>query len=280
MKISVVIPSFNEENSIGECLNSLLKQTQKDIEIIVVDDGSTDKTPSLVAQYSESNPKIKLLRADHEGPGPARNLGAEPATGKVLVFVDSDMTFSPDFIEKLTAPIVTGETKGTFSKEEYVANPQNLWSRCWTINENWEEGKRHPKNYPNKQKVFRAILKSEFNRVKGFSPTGEYTDDWSLSEKLGYLADNAPGSVFYHKNPESLGEVFTQSTWIGKRRYKFGAFGKIAAVVRAALPISILVGLWKSVIHGQPAFLMFKTVYDFGIFVGALSSLLGGKSAK
>ncbi|MEK7521776.1 MAG: glycosyltransferase family 2 protein [Patescibacteria group bacterium] len=280
MKISVIIPSFNEENSIGECLESLLKQTYKDLEIIVIDDGSTDKTKSLVAQYSKENPKITLLKADHKGPGPARNLGASHSSGKILVFVDSDMTFEPDFIKKLVDPIVAGNTKGTFSKEEYVAKPENVWSKCWTINEGWEEDKRHPKNYPNKQKVFRAILKSEFDKVGGFTPTGEYTDDWTLSEKLGYLADSAPAAVFYHKNPESLAEVFNQAKWIGKRKYKLGALGKIIAAVRASLPISAVVGIWKSVVHNQPAFFVFKLAYDFGVFSGAISSLLGGSSAK
>ena len=280
MKISIIVPSYNEENEIGECLESLLKQTHKDLEITVVDDGSTDKTNTLVAQYAKQNSRLSLLKANHKGPGPARNLGAEAASGKILVFVDSDMTFAPDFIEKLTKPIVEGETKGTFSKEEFVANPENVWSKCWTINEGWEEGKRHPKNYPDKQKVFRAILKSEFDRVSGFSPTGEYTDDWTLSEKLGYLADNAPGAVFYHKNPESLGEIFNQAKWIGKRRYKLGLIGKIVASIRACLPISIAVGVYKSITNNQPAFLVFKTVYDFGVFLGALTSLFGGSSAK
>ena len=280
MKTSIIIPSFNEENSIGECLDSLLKQIVKNLEIIVVDDGSTDKTASLVAQYSKQNPRIKLLKNAHKGPGPARNLGAKSSTGKILVFVDSDMTFAPDFIEKLVKPIVKGDTKGTFSKEEYVANPQNLWSRCWTINEGWEKGKRHPKNYSDKQKVFRAILKSEFDRVDGFTPTGEYTDDWSLAKKLGYLADNAPGAVFYHKNPESLAEIFKQAKWIGKRKYKLGFMGKIIAAIRASFPVSLVVGLWKSAIHSFPTFLAFKIIYDFGVFSGATSSLLGGSSAK
>lgn len=280
MKISVVIPSFNEENSIGECLESLLEQTQKDIEIIVVDDGSTDGTIKTIENCKLKIKNLMLLRQHHLGPGPARNLGAQSSTGKILVFVDSDMTFAPDFIEKLTAPIVAGDTNGTFSKDEYIKNPENIWSKCWTINENWAEGKRHPQNYPTKQKVFRAILKSEFDRVGGFSPTGEYTDDWSLSEKLGYLAENAPGAVFYHKNPESLKEVFSQARWIGKRKYKLGFVGKLIAAARASLPISVVVGLWKSIAHNQPAFFVFKLVYDLGVFLGAISSMLGGSSAK
>ncbi len=279
IKISVVIPTYNEEQVILDCLDSLEKQSYKNKEIVVVDDGSSDKTYKLVAGYARGR-SVQLYKQNHKGPGPARNLGAKHAKGEILIFVDSDMIFAPEFLEKLVKPILEGKTKGTFSKEELVTNPDNIWSACWTINEGWEKGKRHPKNYPDKQKVFRAILKSEFDRIGGFSPTGEYTDDWSLSQKLGYLADNAPGAKFYHKNPESLAEIFNQAKWIGKRKYKFEIIGKLVALLRASLPISLLAGLVKSIINKKPQFLIFKTVYDLGIFIGALMSLFGGKNAK
>lgn len=279
-KISLIIPTYNEENVILECLNSLEQQSYKNKEVIVVDDGSTDGTVRRIENCKLKIDNLTLLQQRHLGPGNARNLGAGKARGEVLVFVDSDMTFAPSFVDKLVSPILTGKTKGTWSHKEYVANPGNIWSKCWTINEGWEEGKRHSKNYPDKQKVFRAILKSEFDRVGGFSLSGEYTDDWSLSEKLGYLAVNAQGAVFYHKNPESLDEIFRQARWIGKRKYKFGVAGKIAALVRASLPVSIVVGITKSTTHKTPAFLIFKAVYDFGVFVGVLTSLLGGSNVK
>lgn len=275
-KLSVIIPTYNEEKVISECLESLDKQTWKNKEIIVVDDGSTDKTFHIIREHED----VSLLTQKHKGPGPARNLGAKHAEGKILVFVDSDMTLLPSFLEKLVDPIIKGETKGTFSKEELVSNPENIWSHYWTINEGWEEGKRHPKNYPDKQKVFRAILKQEFDKVGGFSPTGDYTDDWSLSEKLGYLADNAPGAIFYHKNPDTLYEVFKQSRWIGKRPYKFGLVGSVFALVRSSLPVSFVVAGLKAPNNAKLPFLVFKIVYDLGIFFGAFSSLLGGSSAK
>lgn len=278
-KVSIIIPTFNEEKVISNCLNSLLEQTLKDFEIILVDDGSTDKTLHLVKTFKEKDKRVKILSQPHKGPGPARNLGASIATGEILVFVDSDMTFAPIFLEKLIEPIERGVAKGTFSKDELVANNENIWSICWGINEGWEKGKRHPANYPDEQKVFRAILKSEFDKVAGFDATG-YTDDWTLSEKLEYLAKAAPGAVFHHENPGTLSEVFNQAKWIGKRQYKLGILGKLIAMARASLPMSLLIGAWKSAINLNPAFLIFKIVYDFGVFVGSLTSLLGGGSAK
>lgn len=281
MKVSVIIPTYNEADVISECLQSLSRQTYKDMEIIVVDDGSTDNTNSkLKTQKSKLQLKtLKLLRQGHKGAGPARNLGAGHAKGEILVFVDADMTFEPNFIERLVEPIVKGKTKGTFSKEEYVSNPDNVWSQCWGINEGWEEGRRHRENYPDKQKVFRAILKSEFRKAGGFSATG-YADDWTLAEKLGYMATAAPRAKFYHRNPDTLLEVFRHARWVGKREYKLGKIGTAVAIVRASLPISLLVGIYKSLFYAKPAFLIFKVVYDFGIFLGAIESLLGGKKAK
>lgn len=279
MKVSIIIPTYNEEKVIGKCITSLQQQSFKDFEIIVVNDGSTDKTFDILSDSTIQNSQFKILKQDHRGPGVARNLGAESANGNILVFVDSDMTFERDFIEKLVAPIIQGKTSGTWSREEYVSNWDNVWARCWNINEGWEDRKRHPKGYPNKQKVFRAILKSEFGRVGGFSLTG-YTDDWTLPDKLGYLAINAPGAKFYHKNPDALGEVFAQSQWIGKREYKLGKIGTLIAIARSSFPISIVIGITKAVLNGVPQFLFFKLVYDFGIFMGALESFFGGKRAK
>lgn len=273
MRVSIIIPTYNEEKVINFCLGSLTKQTYKDIEIIVVDDGSSDNS-----KFKIQN--LKLLEQQHKGPGEARNLGAKHAKGEILVFVDADMTFDKDFVKKLVEPIIKGEAKGTFSKEEYVSNPNNIWSQCWGINEGWKKDKRHPKNYPDTQKVFRAILKSEFDRVGGFESGGHYTDDWSLSQRLGYEATVATGAKFYHKNPDNLGEVFNQARWVAKRPYKLGLFGLYIALIRSFLPFSIIVGVIKSIFYLQPAFLVFKIIYDFGALTGILEYDLFGKGAK
>lgn len=269
MKVSVIIPTYNEIQVLGECLDSLSKQTYKDIEVIVVDDGSSDGTAE----------KFKVIRQNHKGAGMARNLGAKRAGGEILVFVDADMTFDKNFIKKLVEPIVNGKTNGTFSKNENVSNWNNVWARCWNINEGWEDRKRHPKNYPDHQSVFRAILKSEFNRVGGFTGGG-YDDDWSLSKKLGYEAVVAQNAVFYHKNPDNLKEIFNHAKWVGKRKYKFGILGYLFALVRSSFPVSLMLGLLKSIRYRLIAFLVFKIVYDFGIFVGVLNYMFTKKGAK
>lgn len=285
MKISVIIPAYNEEKDIGKCLESLRSQTRKDFEIVLVDDGSTDKTAVVLSEFRAGDSRFMVLRGRHGGAGAARNLGAKNASGGILVFADADMTFDKNFLEELVRPIEKGTAKGTFSKEEYVANRENIWAECWNANEGWEAGRRHPKYYPDVQPVFRAILKSEFDRVGGFTPGG-YDDDWSLSKKLGYDAKSAPGAVFYHKNPDSLVEVFKQAKWTGKRKYKLGCVGILIALLRASLPVSLVIGVLKSVwLFGKMhrfmgGFLVFKIVYDFGVFIGIFEMLLFDKRAK
>jgi glycosyltransferase involved in cell wall biosynthesis len=279
MHVSAVIPTYNEKDVLENCIESLGAQIYKDFEVVVVDDGSTDGTLQILKNLKRSLVNFKFIKQSHLGAGAARNAGAKLSKGEILVFVDADMTFDKDFLKNLVAPIIEGKTEGTFSKEECVSNWNNVWARCWNINEGWEPKRRHPANYPDYQPVFRAILKSEFEKVGGFT-AGGYDDDWSLYKKLGYEAVNAPGAIFYHKNPSSLGEIFNHAKWVGKRKYKFGVMGEVGAFIRASLPISLIIGLYKSVGNKSLAFILFKIVYDFGIFVGILEMWFYGKSSK
>ena len=198
MKISVIIPTYNESNAIGECIASLAKQTYHDFEIIVVDDGSTDETPEKISS------RVTTLHQNHLGAGAARNLGVKRASGEILVFVDADMTFDKNFLKNLVKPILSGSAKGTFSKYEYVSNWENVWARCWNINQNWEERKRHPRNYPDKQKVFRAILKKEFDRLKqGKEALLALIDEAEIAESV-YNSNAIENSTLTLKETEKI----------------------------------------------------------------------------
>lgn len=273
MKVSVIIPTFNEEDVILDCIESLGEQTFQEFEIIIIDDGSTDNTGELISNLQKKIKEIKFLKQKHKGPGAARNLGAKRAKGEILVFVDSDMTFDKNFIKNLISYIKSGKAKGTFSKEEYVSNWKNIWAGYWNINQNLPKKKRHLDDYPEEDKVFRAILKSEFIKVGGFTPGG-YTDDYSLFEKLGYKSKAAKNARFYHKNPESLVEVYNHAKWVGKRPYKLGYFGFIVALIRSSFPLSVFIGVFKTIFYKAPLFLIFKIVYDLGITVGIFQYLL------
>ena len=100
-KVSIVIPIYNTERYLPECLNSVISQTYRDLEIICVDDGSTDATAVILQQYAKTDSRIKILTQENAGPGAARNAGMNQATGEYIVFLDSDDWFEPSFIHRM-----------------------------------------------------------------------------------------------------------------------------------------------------------------------------------
>ena len=96
MQISIVIPAYNAEATLAECLQACLAQSASVHEVIVVDDGSVDRTPEIAQQFD-----VIYLRQDNAGPAAARNAGARHASGDVVVLTDSDCIPEPDWIEQL-----------------------------------------------------------------------------------------------------------------------------------------------------------------------------------
>ena len=138
-----------------------------------------------------------------------------------------------------------------------------------------------PDDYPNHAPVFRAILKKEFERVNGFETSGQYTDDWSLSRKLGRRSMVASGAVYYHSNPESLKEIWKQARWIGKNEFLSGDLPrKIKSLFFYSFPVSFTFAVFKSFMNLNVYFLVFKIVYDFGVFVSVMKSFIGESKAK
>lgn len=97
--VSIIIPVYNGERYLKECLNSLLAQTLQSIEIICVNDGSTDSTPELLEQYAKKDVRIRVLHQEKQGAGPARNYGMSVAKGEYLLFLDADDTFHSKLCE-------------------------------------------------------------------------------------------------------------------------------------------------------------------------------------
>ena len=99
-EISVIIPAFNVEDYLDECLSSILNQTMKDIEIIVVDDGSTDHSGEVADRYSARDPRVRVIHQKTGGPSAARNTGMKAASSARFMFLDGDDYVKPAFCEK------------------------------------------------------------------------------------------------------------------------------------------------------------------------------------
>ena len=98
--VSVVIPAFNAERFIGRTLDSASAQTHRDLEIIVIDDGSSDRTAEIVLQKAEADPRIRLIRQSNAGPTRARNRGIGEARGELIAFLDADDLWHPQKTER------------------------------------------------------------------------------------------------------------------------------------------------------------------------------------
>jgi glycosyltransferase involved in cell wall biosynthesis len=270
MKVSIVIPAYNEEKDIGACLESLEGQTMKDFEAIVVDDGSKDNTLKIVKSFKN----VKVIMGEHRGPGASRNLGSRAAKGEILVFVDSDMTFDKDYIKNLIKPIVedkSGKVIGSTHDYELVKNISNIWSRCW--------GKiRVDKQQAKTIKIFRAIRKDKFEEFGGFDPKYGYADDQTFWFKYKVSPAVADNTTCYHKNPENLNAVYKQSRWIGASIENYFINNKITRYLVPPLlvllfPISVPILTLKKAIKNNDLkiilpILIFMLVRYFGTISG------------
>mgnify|MGYP005769349231 FL=1 len=96
-KVSIIVPIYNTSKYLNGCIKSLLHQTLEDIEIILINDGSTDESESIIKKYKDK--RIKYISKKNEGIGKTRNLGIDTATGEYLSFIDSDDYIEPNFCE-------------------------------------------------------------------------------------------------------------------------------------------------------------------------------------
>ena len=124
-KISVIVPVYNVELFLDACLKSIVSQTYRDLEIILVDDGSTDTSLFICQKYKEIDDRIKIISKENGGLSSARNFGLDFVTGDYVAFIDSDDILHPQFFEYLAANI--GEADYIFclfKKFEDGTNPE------------------------------------------------------------------------------------------------------------------------------------------------------------
>ena len=100
--ISVVVPVYNVEKYIDKCINSIINQTYKNLEIILVDDGSPDNCGNICDEYAKKDNRIIVIHKENGGVSSARNIGIKNAKGKWITFVDSDDWIENDYVEKLS----------------------------------------------------------------------------------------------------------------------------------------------------------------------------------
>lgn len=124
--ISVIIPVYNVEKYLKNCLDSVINQTYKNIEIILVDDGSTDDCPNICDEYALKDTKIKVIHKQNGGLSDARNVGIEQARGKYITFIDSDDDVETEYVEYLYNLLITNNTKMSIAAHTVVSKKNKI----------------------------------------------------------------------------------------------------------------------------------------------------------
>lgn len=120
--VSIIIPVYNVEKFIRRCLDSIVKQTHENLEIIIIDDGTQDQSGAICDMYAQTDKRFKIIHKENGGVAKARNIGLKHASGEFVIFVDSDDVISPDNVEYLVKLIKNTNTDVACSLNVYNEN--------------------------------------------------------------------------------------------------------------------------------------------------------------
>lgn len=202
MKLSIIIPVFRTESTLERCIDSVLRQSFTDYEILLIDDGSTDRCPELCDQYAASDARICVFHQENAGLSEARNTGIKHAQGEFITFIDSDDEIEEDTLRKLMLdlekhpeidlleyPVM--ERIGHPTKEKLLhITPQNYHDGL----EYWFEAQAFNHTYA-WNKIYRREL---FDQVK-FPASKAFEDAYTLPLLIGLLPYDKEGHTLSPK---------------------------------------------------------------------------------
>ena len=199
MKISVVIPVCNGEKWVAQCIENMLGQSHKDLEIIVIDDGSTDGTAAIAARYP-----VTLLRQESSGVSTARNRGIEAATGDYIHFMDVDDRINLDYYARMAETVALTGAEMAYGGWIHEALPglSYLYSERWSMSV--PEDKFDFTNILMQGSACRYIISRSLLERTGlrFEAGRSYGEDLLFSIQALYEADRivtVPGAVYCYK---------------------------------------------------------------------------------
>jgi len=202
--VSVIIPTFNSDKTLETCLKSILSQNHKEIEIILVDAFSQDKTRQIAEKYSA---KIFCLATERS---PARNFGAKKANGKFLMFVDSDMELSSNTIEECVKLCNQKNVAAVIIPEESVG--ENFLAKCKKL----EKIMRLRESYG---EAPRFVKKEIFESIGGYNENLVVGEDFELTKRLhnfGFLIGRCKATIKHHEGNVSIKKLVMKLYYYGK----------------------------------------------------------------
>jgi glycosyltransferase involved in cell wall biosynthesis len=176
--ISVIIPTYNREKYINECISSILNQSLSPSEILVIDDGSTDRTREVVLGLNDA--RIKYIQQNQSGPSIARNNGIKQAKGDIIAFLDSDDMWEDTFLEKMVGKLLSGNYGLVYCEKKWIDEHGNVMHD------------RTGKTYFPEGDVFLEMFNNAF-----INSTSCVVLKKSCLEKTGYFPENQSHSEDY-----------------------------------------------------------------------------------
>ena len=182
-KISIIVPIYNVEKYLRDCIESIINQTYTEIEIILVNDGSTDSSLEICKEYAEKNDKIKIVNKKNGGLSDARNAGLRHATGKYIMFVDSDDYLALNSCEILYNAIKDTDFEFITANFAFTNNDGTPWKKPM-FNDKFQN---IPLDIEDYKESFYLVNSTVWNKI--FKK--EFIDKNNLSFEVGLLAEDA-----------------------------------------------------------------------------------------
>jgi len=201
--VSVIIPVYNTERYIARCLNSLLAQTFSEIEIIVINDGSTDKTMKIVEKLADEDSRIKIIEQANQKQGAARNRGLEIAKGDYITFVDADDWVDIDYVEKLLKCLKRHDTDVAVASSVRIKSSGKTRTYLNFVEEKFYTGFNNlakTLKMPSHWQVWGILYKKEVLAGLTFEENVFYEDPEFLTKALHKTKTliTVPGVKYYH----------------------------------------------------------------------------------
>ncbi|MBD3355129.1 glycosyltransferase [Candidatus Woesearchaeota archaeon] len=205
-KVSVIITTKNEENHIKDCLKSVIKQTYPNIEIIVVDNNSTDDTASIAKRFG--------IKVYNKGPerSAQRNYGANISSGKYILYLDADMILSPDLVKNCVEIISKDPSiTGLHIPEKIIGN--GFWIKVRDFERSFYNGTAVD--------CVRFVSRKAFDEVNGFDLNMTGPEDWDFDKKIRSIGKvKITKSKLYHNEG-----IFNIRNYLVKKQYYSNSFG-------------------------------------------------------
>jgi glycosyltransferase involved in cell wall biosynthesis len=246
-KISVIIPAYNEEKYIASAIECFLKQVYYPLEIIVVDDGSTDKTPEIASRFP-----IKLIRIKHSGPAKAKNVGIEAASGELIVIHDAnDIILDDNFLTKISTTYISSGKRADIILMPIVLLPRRrgLINKAMFIRDYLKFRPKIENGTPVVKLLHTAAFKSEFLKYHA-----KYKEDLGAHEDTFFLEKREPKKVISSFTStraiggamDSLRQMISRWIWYGKSLIPIWRYSKklfILKVIYGIYTTSFIIAL-------------------------------------